>query len=264
MRRITVDDMKKIQLDILKSFVVYCEENNLEYFLAAGTAIGAVRHRGFIPWDDDIDVMMPRTSYNEFIANYKNEQYIVYDCWRRDDYYYPFAKLVDKGTLLKEKTKVPTSFGVYIDVFPIDIIPQSMLGIFNLKFKRSLIDLMITSKVAWDRERPVWKKYILRIAEYCFSKKKLIDCVREMDLLYKNYVNKPSKYMYCISFFGWDRKPMLKEIYSDYVYTLFEGIKCRLPIGNDVLLKSIYGDYMKLPPKENRIYKHDVEIYKLV
>ena len=262
--RITVDDMKKIQLDILQSFVNYCEKNKLEYFLAAGTAIGAVRHRGFIPWDDDIDVMMPRNSYNKFLAEYINENYEVFDCWRREDYYYPFAKLVDKHTLLKEKTKVPTSFGVYIDIFPIDVIPDSKVGMLLLKLKRNLIDFKITTKVTINRNRSKWKKICLWLGRLFFKKERLIDCVREMDSLYKKYADKSSLYMYCISFFFMSRKPMLKEIYSDYILCSFEGIQCRLPVGNDILLKSIYGDYMKLPPMEKRIYKHDVEAFKIV
>jgi len=263
MKKLTVDEMKNIQLEILKSFVAYCENNKLDYFLAAGTAIGAVRHQGFIPWDDDIDVMMPRSSYDEFLKNYLNDQYEVFDCWRREDYYYPFAKLVDKSTLLKEKTSVPTAFGVYIDIFPIDIIPDTKAAIKILKFKRNYIDLKITSMVAINKERSVWKKVILKTAHFLFRKCSLIDCVREMDSLYRRYINISSEYRYCIAFFFSNRIPMPKEVYSDYEYCMFENIKCRIPIGNDVLLKSIYGDYMKLPPIEQRINKHNVEIYKL-
>lgn len=263
MELLTVNDMKKIQLDILRSFIWYCENNQLDYFLAAGTAIGAVRHQGFIPWDDDIDVMMPRSSYDKFLKNYINDQYEAYDCWRRDDYYYPFAKLVDRSTLLKEKTRVPTSFGVYIDIFPIDVIPESKIEILYLKFQRNLIDLKITSKVAIEKKRTIWKRLILNIADYLFRNESLLDCVREMDSLYKKYIDKQSKYMYVISFFFLDRTPMPKEVYSDFVYCIFEGIKCRLPIGNDMILRDIYGDYMKLPPIEEQVNRHDVEIYKL-
>ena len=114
-----LSEIKKIELDILRAFRSFCEKNSLRYFLAYGTLLGAVRHGGFIPWDDDIDVAMPRTDYERFLKEFRDERYEVYDLSKKG-YFYPFAKLCDTTTVLIEEMSVKNSIGVYIDIFPMD------------------------------------------------------------------------------------------------------------------------------------------------
>ena len=110
-------------LEILKYYINICEENNLTYFLAYGSAIGVARHQGFIPWDDDIDVIMPRPDYERFIQICQQRdmgKYEIVTPQNTPGYYLPFIKLCDKTTTLWEKRHYHCVFGMYIDIFVID------------------------------------------------------------------------------------------------------------------------------------------------
>ena len=126
MREIQFEEMKKIELNILIYFTEVCEENNLRYYLGGGTLLGAVRHKGFIPWDDDIDVMMPRPDFQKLLSlSINNENYNIIKPGTAG-YYYNFAKLVDTRTILEEKgIKRIDGLGVYIDIFPLDGMPET-------------------------------------------------------------------------------------------------------------------------------------------
>lgn len=120
-KTIDIKELKKIQLGLLNALDDYCVQNDLTYYLAYGTLIGAIRHKGYIPWDDDIDVMMPREDYNKFIANFNNDKHasnvkaISHEI--DTDYYLSFAKLINKSTVMQEEVNSDYQIGVYIDVF---------------------------------------------------------------------------------------------------------------------------------------------------
>ena len=121
MKKIEEKELKSIELNILKDIHTFCEMNNLTYYLCGGTLLGAVRHRGFIPWDDDIDIFMPRVDYDRFLTEYASKQYTVLCHKNTQGYYLPFAKVVDKSTRIEETlVKSIPNCGVYVDVFPID------------------------------------------------------------------------------------------------------------------------------------------------
>ena len=123
----TVEELQKIELEILKYIDKVCKENNLTYFLAYGTLIGAIRHKGFIPWDDDVDIQMPRDDYNKLcdILKEENGRYKLLDHKEGLGYIYPFAKVIDSNTRLIETGLTETvNMGVYIDIFPIDGTPN--------------------------------------------------------------------------------------------------------------------------------------------
>lgn len=263
MKLISVDEMKEIQLQILKHFIDYCNKNSLDYFLCGGTLIGAVRHKGFIPWDDDIDVMMPRESYDRFLKDYKKSEFELFDCWSRNDYYYPFAKLADPKTQLKEKTNVETNFGVYIDIFPVDILPSGNLACKTMYIKRTILDLKMTSKTAINKPRSFPKQLILNILRGVYKKENIVGIVRQIDTLSKRYKGRLTSHTGRVAWGYGMREIMPSEVYKDYELCQFQNLMCRIPKGYDRLLKSMYGDYMRLPPKEEQINRHDVEIYKL-
>ena len=121
-------EIKKIELDILKDVASFCDKNKIHYILIYGTLLGAIRHNGFIPWDDDVDIAIPRNEYETFIATYKNNRYQVMDYSINKNFEYAFGKVVDTRTLVEENTIRKGSFGVYIDVFPIETVPHGIEG----------------------------------------------------------------------------------------------------------------------------------------
>ena len=127
MEKLNLHTIQAYELNILRSFHKFCIDNNISYSLGYGTLLGAIRHSGFIPWDDDIDVLMKRGEYNKLIATSAknaffiddNKRYLV-NVPRKNDYRYPFIKITDEKTIAYQKDTVADNFGIWIDVFPID------------------------------------------------------------------------------------------------------------------------------------------------
>ena len=127
MKRVTPEELKTIQLDLLQKTADFCEQNGLRYFLCGGTLLGAIRHKGYIPWDDDIDIAMPRPDYDRFCMtfNQPNSVYRVKSLFTHPNYICAFAKVYDNRTLLKELHYKGIHFGVYIDILPVDGVKDS-------------------------------------------------------------------------------------------------------------------------------------------
>ena len=128
MKKITdIHELRQIQMGILDEVHQYSEAHGLRYFLSSGTLIGAVRHKGYIPWDDDIDVYMPRKDYERFLREFKgNEQYKLLNPAKEPHYYYTFAKVIDLRTRMVEDETEGFEIGVYMDIFPVDYVPDDM------------------------------------------------------------------------------------------------------------------------------------------
>ena len=129
MRKIEdIQELRQIQMGILDEVHRFCESHNLRYFLSSGTLIGAVRHKGYIPWDDDIDIYMPRKDYEEFLQIYhdKNGVYRAINPQVESHYYYTFAKVVDLRTKMVETDTEGYEIGVYMDIFPVDYVPDDV------------------------------------------------------------------------------------------------------------------------------------------
>lgn len=135
MRELNLNEVKEIQLRVLEFFSTYCKENKLRYSAYLGTLLGAIRHKGYIPWDDDIDLMMPRDDYDNLVKNfnYANEKFGLLSIESNNNYYLPFAKIYAKKTLLVEDIDIEfEELGVYIDIFPVDYHDNSLLNSFIL------------------------------------------------------------------------------------------------------------------------------------
>ena len=118
------EEIKNIQLDILNSIHQFCSERGIRYSLAFGTLLGAVRHQGYIPWDDDLDIMMPRPDYDRFVAEYQgtHQHYVVQTYKNNESYFLSLAKVYDNRT---EQIIFPTKTGVFVDIFPIEGLPET-------------------------------------------------------------------------------------------------------------------------------------------
>ena len=126
--KLVFEEIREIQNQILKKFDQYCTIKGYQYCLWAGTLLGAIRHKGHIPWDDDVDIAMPRSDYERLLSDFKNNpidgvRLVSFKSCK--NYYYPFAKLSDNCSQMKEKNIKQQDYGVFVDVFPLDTIQQT-------------------------------------------------------------------------------------------------------------------------------------------
>lgn len=265
-RVLTGDEIKKIELDILLEFKKFCESNNLKYCLAYGTLLGAVRHKGFIPWDDDIDVCMPRPDYERFIKIFDgyNERFKLKSN-RLNNMSAPFTKVIDVTTEIEAKyVDGDIDTNLWIDVFPVDGLPEddNLLCDYYKKVRiyRRVLGLIDCKLGDGSNRFRKYSKYILKpIANLIGSKR----CIEEIERLALTYDYKESKYVGMITWAsnGLGER-MLKSEFEQSTEVEFEGHKFPAVACWDKYLNNIYGDYMKLPPIEKR-RTHNMVAYKI-
>lgn len=258
MRQIPFDEVKSIQLDLLSDIADFCETNGLTYFLAYGTLIGAIRHNGYIPWDDDIDIAMPRPDYDKFIMSYnkKDSHKKVIDIAIDKTYGVQFAKVYDDRTWLDEYKYRKENYGVYIDVFPID----GVKGTFRMRLARK-IDKVLHAKKANFTERSFVKNFINCLVKAVCLPFSVYDILKFADRNARKYAfgttakagNFLETYGIC--------EIVDTSVFQDTVFHQFEGKQYRIPVGYNQWLRTIYGDYMQLPPEEEQIAHHISNVY---
>ena len=261
-----MNKLQECQLEILKAFIKVCKDNNLQYYLVGGTCLGAVRHKGFIPWDDDIDVGMPRKDYDKFITLQKEfkDPYFIQTYKTDDNYVYNYAKVRDSSTTFIENFFVlnEINHGVWIDVFPIDGMSKEIMPAPTFKKK-----VMYTWHQAWlmfphSLKRKVtlknaWKSIPLNLISFLFC---FLNLKHYRNRMVDKKVTKLN-YDECKlvgNFFGTNptKEAMPKEIFEEGSMGVFEGIPVSLPKDPDKYLTLLFGDYMKLPPVEQQVGHH--------
>lgn len=255
--------IQQIELELLAEVDRICEKYSIKYTLGYGTLLGAVRHQGFIPWDDDIDICMLRGDFEKFklLCEKELSKKYFYQCHETDsEYFYLFDKIRVNDTVFKETFigKHNIHHGLFIDIFPIDNVPEN-IHLFKKQyylFKFYKIGLMVKYV---DLNARKGKKFIqallLRLLYLPFS----------LEYLYKHakcietkYSNTDCKYIYnYVSTHGMsDVFP--KWFYTDLYKVNFEGYMFNIPKAYDLVLRVWYGKYMKLPPKEKQVTIHDL------
>ena len=266
MKIFSLDEIKSFQLEMLKKVADYCESCNLTYFLGYGTLLGAVRHKGYIPWDDDIDIVMPRHDYNLFLKQFNGKvpNLVVAAPEIDPDYYAPYANVYDDRTLLIEEivSHGKLELGVKIDIFPLDYVPSDE-KLYDEFWRRSFSDkrklFIKTRKLSFchGMER---LKLALRKIQYLFVS------LKEIQEKHLELINDP-KYksdgpVTDIIVMPWGRKvTMPQDYYFPAKKLLFEGYEFNVPNDYDKVLHTLYGDYMKFPPESERVAKHCFKVY---
>lgn len=260
MREINIEELKQLQCDILKEVDSFCRKKKIKYFLTGGTCIGAVRHKGYIPWDDDIDIGMPRPDYDRFIHEFNgnSDNFYVISPELNWNYYAPYANVCDKRTLLFEENNKHNgmNIGVKIDVFPIDGIPSTLKEYHKIKRLMILLwDILYYKRInyncLWKRKklRSIFRKLVMSWCKYSRIQK----YIRKIAT---SYPYETSEYAIDIVM-PWKRDVMCeRSVFEEVIDVPFEGINVSIMKNYDRYLSLKYGDYMQIPPKHERVPHH--------
>lgn len=268
MQEITeIAELKEIQLGILRKVDELCKAHHLKYFMSDGTLLGAVRHKGYIPWDDDLDIWMPRKDYEklEQIMNHEDSCYKVVNHKNTKGYIYAFGKAVDTRTILKENIEVNCPMGIYVDIFPYDGLPGENKEDYIKHVRKCLYlekqryrGFQSFKGVKGNHTTGNTKRFVFWAVRRLIGGKNFI---RMVDRLSQRYPVEGAKYVGCLVG-GYKEKDMMPaEIFSEAVELEFEGEHFRAPKGYDTYLTIEYGDYMTLPPVEQRVTHHDFKAW---
>lgn len=240
-----------------------CCKNNISYFAIGGTCIGAVRHRGFIPWDDDLDIAVPIEQYAQFkkcMIQQLPDNLYLYDCDTVKEYRQLFCKVCDRNTTFIEKAEAPyvdAYKGVFVDIMPLSGVPagKKEQGHFIKKLKLyqtlNFIKRYPYSEMNQIKTKATWVANRLLDFYHPFT----VYSDRSYSLL-KKYPLKSSKYTGYVWSYQLSRLIFPQALFSSYIEMPFEDTLIRCPIGYDEYLKHQFGDYMELPPENQRIQHH--------
>ena len=262
-------------IDVLSAFIRICEAQGLRYFCAGGTAIGAVRHQGMIPWDDDIDVFMPRPDYDRFLAlaaHSMPEGYEVLSPYATKDYPMYFAKMCNARTTLLENERIPCVFGLYIDIFPLDGACDDVETCYREKrrFKRLMNKLEAVSTrnsfgeyVGLLTKRREWGRFAVKTVAFCCRSWLRRWLLKQMDSIAYGHDYALSSRV--VTYSGaYQRQEIYPKAWLETPQMFaFEGIMVNLPHDYDAYLRHFFGDYMTLPPVEQRTSHHQKVFFDL-
>ena len=263
-----IREIQQMELGIMEYIHEVCQKIGVKYFLAYGSLIGAVRHKGFIPWDDDMDICMLREDYEklqDYLISNPDDRYEVMSYKNNLNYVYPFMKVQDNQTyLLEEDVRIDSNMGIYVDIFPVDgyeddsvfkdkmtrLIKKRQLSCYTFKGitnTKSLLNSLIRYISVIIFYFTNTNKYIRGIDELAQSRK--VDDYELVDYLIYKDMNKPV----------WKREWLKQTITG-----VFEGKEFMIPKNYHEILTSDYGDYTQLPPVELRFSHHDFQLWKII
>lgn len=279
MREISNVELKELEFDILKDVAEFCEKNKIRYYLCGGTLIGAIRHKGFIPWDDDIDIIMPRPDYVKFnnFYNKRDSHYKVHSLFTDKHWYSTFAEVEDTRTIkiYKGFSQMGT-FGVNIDIFPTDGSPNKnfsrklfwktnnvLTRIATLSFQKFTV-----SKHFADQDVKNSKLKTMLRTGVKFIAIPIARCFRPFNLNWivtkraMQYNVDTSEYIGVSTFPHYGYKECVKGIpFLRIKKRKFENMYFNTPDYYEEYLGNLYGDYMKMPPKSKQVSHHDFSVY---
>ena len=271
---LTMQEIQSVSLEILKQVSDLCEKINLRYFLTYGTLIGAIRHKGFIPWDDDIDIMMPRPDYDKLLSYFLEHKadYPTLELFNSStckNYPYMISRFSDNRYLLEVDNEKPYGIGIFIDVYPLDGLGESMEEAKRFGGKGDILSTFCyqSTRVHYDPQtltsghkllKAIIKLPVFAVAKILgkrFFEKKL------NKLTWKSYDE--SKYVGPVVWLvGGEENIFPKEWFDSLVSIPYEKYSFKVPEKYDVFLRNMYGDYMQLPPEKDRVGHHYYKAYR--
>lgn len=256
-KELTSSEIKKAELDILIAFDEFCREHKLRYFLSSGTLLGAIRHKGFIPWDDDIDVSMPRPDYEKFYELTKFnpiQKKFITSVYRKclNKTYFPFMKIVDISTHISEDPKKTRGIqGLWIDIFPIDGWPKNSQKIFSKYMHIFKKYNFLRTKIIYKVNCQNFLKYIIKQSLWIIFSPVIPFLLKKMDYLMKKQKFMDSDFVFESLWPSNNRKKLPQNLFSPHthsIHTEFENYQFCIPSNYDFYLKTFFGNYMQIPP----------------
>ena len=272
MKELTIKETQQISLEILHTVAEICEEQQIRYALIYGTLIGAVRHHGYIPWDDDVDIMMPRPDYERFleymkqhVSNYPNLR--VFNREECPEYPYMITRISDDRYRIRMENEKPFGMGVFIDIYPYDGLGMTKKEAvsYGLKGDRlsSLCYQATRQHFAFETTKSRLRK-VIKYPIYLVSRligKDFFQNKLQKLAAVKNYDS--SEYVGCVVWLCWGEKDIFPRSWFDETIRMpFDKYEFRVPKEYDRVLRHEYGDYMQLPPEEDRVGHHCFKVYR--
>ena len=254
-------ELQKVEFDILKRTVEICESLGLTYFLVCGSALGAVKYHGFIPWDDDVDIALPRADYETFCEKAQSmlPENLFLQNYKTDSYPSVFTKIRNSGTTFIERSvaSLPVNHGVYIDVFPLDEYPKGRVGRAVLEVKKKYYNGLLSSVFCTKKSGRA--KIYGALGKILRAEKKIPKLAAKLErtLAFKgegsgvlcNHANWQGKLEYAP-----------REQYGAGTEAEFEGLRVRIPERYDEYLTQKYGDWRSDLPEEEKVGHHFCEV----
>ena len=253
------------QLIIAREIKRLCDKHNIKYFIIAGTLLGAIRHGGFIPWDDDMDIGMLREDYEKFLKVAKTElgeEFFLQTPETDKNYGLPFAKILLNGTLLVEATAGSNAKkGIFVDVFPFDVAPRYEADRENHNKKTYFYKRLLLAKLNYNVcakndyvKRAVY--FVLKIMSAFCSNDKLVNKLENEITRYNN--SETEDVVNIGGAYGYKKETIKAEWVRETVEIPFEDMKISAPVDYIQYLETFYGDYMTPPPEDKRYNRHSV------
>lgn len=271
-RELTLREVQLISLDIAKNIDRICDEQGLRYYMCFGTLLGAVRHGGFIPWDDDIDLVMPRPDYEkfrEYIRRNSSEIWPMklYSIEDNEKYPYMISRLSDERYIIDVENEDSYGIGIFTDIYPLDGVGQTETEIIKRKNRATKFSSLcyLSTRQKCIRDNTKSKKKIM-IKPFAFWISKILGkmyFVRKLNEMVPVYEYDKSNYVGSLVW-GSDgpRGIFPSEWLESYVKLKFEDVELRAPMEWDKVLSRLYKNYMELPPEKKRVAHHSYKAYE--